>query len=120
MEVLGSLDPSAGAALLTVKRLVRKHALKLTLRFPQSEGRADETVKLYPGQNVRRSLLARGVQLNDPFARRFDAGIGTGDCGGEGGCCTCSMEVESGMSALTEQKPQESRASRRRASCPPS
>jgi hypothetical protein len=30
--------------------------------------------------------------LNDPLARRFDAGVGTGDCGGEGTCCTCAFD----------------------------
>ena len=111
--VLGSLDVGAGKVVLGVKRLAKRPAVKLTIRFPQSEGRDDEVLKLYKGNNLRRTIMARGVKLNDPLARRFDAGIGTGDCGGEGCCCTCAMEIESGSELLNPQKTQEEQMLRR-------
>ena len=79
----------------------------------ESEGREDEQIRLVAGSNLRRSMLARNVLLNDPMARRFDAGVGTGDCGGEGGCCTCAVEVVSGAQVLSGQKTQEEQMLRR-------
>ena len=37
---------------------------------------------------------------------RFDSG-GPGDCGGEGCCCTCAVQVVSGQELLSGAKPQE-------------
>jgi ferredoxin len=113
IDFLGSLDASAGGVILAVKRLVKRPSLTLTVRFPESEEREDATIKLYKGSNLRRSMLSNGIQLNDPLARRFDAGIGTGDCGGEGCCCTCALEVESGGDVLNNQKTQEAQMLRR-------
>jgi ferredoxin len=39
-----------------------------------------------------------------PLATSAD---GTGDCGGEGCCCTCALEVIKGAETLNEQKAQE-------------
>lgn len=106
LEALGSLDPTAGVR-LTVKRLQRLPRAKVSLRFPESEGRADETITLFKGANLRRAMLSSGVKLNDPLARRFDAGVGTGDCGGEGTCCTCVVDVMQGGEVLNAQDAQE-------------
>lgn len=106
MSALLDLDPTSGGAVIMVKRLSKVPAVQLTLRFPASEQRADERVRIFPGASVRRSILARGVKLNDPLARRFDSG-GSGDCGGEGTCCTCVMDVTEGSEFLTEAKTQE-------------
>lgn len=109
--VLSSFDPAAGAVELVLKRQRARPALTVNLIFPQEEGADGEesttSVTLYSGSNLRRSMLARGVQLNDPLARRFDAGVGTGDCGGEGCCCTCAVEVLSGAHVLSKQGTQE-------------
>lgn len=102
-----SLDPAAGGVELVLKRLVKRPALAVTLQFPQSDARADARITLYSGAGLRRSMLASGVDLNDQLARRFDAGIGTGDCGGEGCCCTCAVEVVKGMDCLSPISSQE-------------
>lgn len=90
-----------------MKRLARRARATVRVTFPQAEGREDAVLTLYRGANLRRAMLAKGALVNDPLARRFDAGIGTGDCGGEGCCCTCAVEVVSGINALSEQKTQE-------------
>lgn len=105
--VLGALDPAAGSVELLLKRQRSRPKLTVSLVYPQGGAEADSTVTLYSGQNLRRTLLAKGVGLNDPLARRFDAGIGTGDCGGEGCCCTCAVEVVRGVEALSPQGSQE-------------
>lgn len=105
VEALGSLDPER-PVLLTLRRLVKLPECKVTLKFNE-EGRADEELTLLPGMPLRRSILSQGIKLNDPLARRFDAGWGTGDCGGEGTCATCAMKVLSGAEALNEQATQE-------------
>ena len=61
---------------------------------------------MLPGQPLRQTILARGIKLNDPLALRFDSG-GPGDCGGEGCCCTCAVQVVSGIQALNAAKSQE-------------
>jgi hypothetical protein len=106
VAVLGSLDPTRPIE-LTLRRLERLPRVSVTLQFPQEGGRADEMLELLPGMPLRRSILSRGIKLNDPLARRFDAGWGTGDCGGEGTCCTCALEVTKGIQALSVQASQE-------------
>jgi len=104
--VLASLDPEK-AVELTLRRLVKLPRVSVTLQFPKDEEREDEQLDLLPGMPLRRSILSRGIKLNDPLARRFDAGWGTGDCGGEGTCCTCALEVAEGLDLLSEQSAQE-------------
>ena len=82
VEAIASLPD--GPIELVIKRLTVRPKATVTLQFPEAEGRADESIVLYAGANLRRSILTRGITLNDPLARRFDAGVGTGDCGGEG------------------------------------
>jgi len=106
VEVLGSLDPER-AVKLTLRRLVRLPRCEVTLQFPSEEGRDDESLTLLPGMPLRRSMLEKGIKLNDALARRFDAGWGTGDCGGEGTCCTCALAVATGGDALNSQSTQE-------------
>ena len=94
------------SAFSTVRRLVRQPIVSVRLQFPGEEGRADETLEMLPGQPLRQTILSRGIKLNDPLALRFDSG-GPGDCGGEGCCCTCAVQVVAGLDALNEQKSQE-------------
>ena len=105
IDILTSIDPSIGALVFTVRRLVVQPKVAVTLRFPDQD-RADESITMLPGQPLRQTFLSSGIKLNDPLALRFDSG-GPGDCGGEGCCCTCAIEVETGLDLLNEQKTQE-------------
>jgi len=106
VAALGSLDPALGELIFTVRRLERQPTVSVRLQFPAEEDRADEQLTMVPGQPLRQTILARGIKLNDPLALRFDSG-GPGDCGGEGCCCTCAVQVVSGLEILNEQKAQE-------------
>jgi hypothetical protein len=106
VEELSALDITRGVV-MQVKRLKRIPRATVTVKFPQAEARPDEVITLYPGANLRRAMLSSGMVLNDPLARRFDAGIGTGDCGGEGTCCTCAIDVSQGLDALSPAGSQE-------------
>jgi len=106
IAALGSLDPSQPVE-LTLRRLVKLPRCAVTLKFAASENRADEQFELLGGMPLRRSILSKGIKLNDPLARRFDAGWGTGDCGGEGTCCTCAVDVIEGTEVLNGQGSQE-------------
>jgi len=55
------------------------------------------------GENLRRLLMRKGVQLYDKRAKRFDMPYATGDCGGDGLCGTCLVKVLQGMEVLNER-----------------
>lgn len=112
IERLVALDSNVGVEFV-FKRLVRMPRAAVRIQFPESEGREEEVIYLQPGANLRRTMLASGIKLNDPLARRFDAGVGTGDCGGEGTCCTCVFEVASGGKLLSPQGTQEAQILKR-------
>ena len=59
------------------------------------------------GDNLRSLLMHRHLRLYDDRTVRLDT-LGTGDCGGEGICGTCLVEVLEGMEALNKKGPQES------------
>jgi len=91
---------------LTVKRLRRKPKVKVNFQYPPDQGEDDISIELFAGENLRRAMLVRGIKLNDPLARRFDSG-GSGDCGAEGTCATCSVSVIRGAELLNDPGPTE-------------
>jgi len=102
VEALTSL-PDTDEITLRIKRLQLRPKVDLTLQYPEGD---EQTISVYSGENLRRAMLSRGVRLNDALARRFDSG-GSGDCGGEGTCCTCAVQVREGMSLLSSPSTQE-------------
>lgn len=98
---------------LTLKRLRRKPKVTLTLRYPPEMDEPDSKLELFAGENLRRAMLTRGVKLNDKLAQRFDSG-GTGDCGAEGTCATCAVEVVKGKELLSPQGIQEEQIFRKK------
>lgn len=92
--------------ILTVKRIRRRPKVTVKLQYPPSQNEPDTTLELFAGENLRRAMLARGVKLNDPLAKRFDSG-GSGDCGAEGTCATCAVSVTNGMDLLNPRKQRE-------------
>ena len=84
---------------LTIKRLRRKPKVQLRLQYPPAQEEPDVSLQLFAGENLRRAMLSRGVKLNDKLSRRFDSG-GSGDCGAEGTCATCAVNVVQGAELL--------------------
>jgi 2Fe-2S iron-sulfur cluster binding domain len=106
IDAILSLPPCSDAAdvqtvVVTAKRIRRRPKVRVTFQYPPSQRESDLTLELFAGENLRRSMLVRGIKLNDPLARRFDSG-GTGDCGAEGTCATCSVSVTRGMELLND------------------
>lgn len=104
VAAIGSLPPAETLTeylIVTVKRLRRKPKVTVRFQYPPSQEEEDTTIELFSGENLRRAMLVRGIKLNDPLSRRFDSG-GSGDCGAEGTCATCSVSVMEGMDLLNE------------------
>jgi hypothetical protein len=88
---------------IKLKRLRRKPVVKVNLKYPPEQKVKDETIDLFAGENLRLGMLVRGVQLNDPLAKRFDTKSG-GNCGAGGLCRTCAVSVIRGAELLNPQK----------------
>jgi ferredoxin len=123
VETIVSLPPAESdgeSIILTLKRLRRKPKVKVTLQYPPSQNEPDVMIELFAGENLRRAMLTRGVKMNDPYVARFDNG-GTGDCGAEGTCATCAVEIVKGGELLSPAKTQEQqifvKRPRRRMAC---
>ncbi|CAB9530436.1 Ferredoxin [Seminavis robusta] len=104
VEAIGSLpaiETPNEYLILTIKRLRRKPKVTVNFQYPPDQGEEDTTIELFAGENLRRAMLVKGIKLNDPLSKRFDSG-GSGDCGAEGTCATCSVSVMEGMDLLNE------------------
>jgi 2Fe-2S iron-sulfur cluster binding domain len=104
---LPASDAAEQTVVVTAKRIRRRPKVKVTFQYPPAQKESEMTLELFAGENLRRSMLVRGIKLNDPLARRFDSG-GTGDCGAEGTCATCSVSVTRGMELLNPKGTTES------------
>lgn len=123
VEALGSLPPAESddeVIVLTLKRLRRKPKVVVNLQYPPYQNEPDVSIELFAGENLRRAMLTRGVKLNDRLSERFDSG-GTGDCGAEGTCATCVVDVMKGEDLLNPKGQQEAQilkqVPRRRMAC---
>lgn len=109
VSALGSLPQCASESevwRVTVKRLRRKPTITLNLEYPPDSGQAPETITLFSGENLRRAMLIRGVKLNDALSKRFDSG-GSGNCGADGTCATCVIDIRKGADLLSPPSTQE-------------
>lgn len=102
VEVLRTLPTAENdfeTIILSLRRLRRKPKVNVTIQYPPEMCEKDITLELFSGENLRRSMLVKGIKLNDALARRFDSG-GSGDCGAEGTCATCAIAVMEGSELL--------------------
>ena len=106
VEAILSIPPPQGENeqyVIKLKRIRRKPVIKVNLRYPPEEKKEDEIIDLFAGENLRLGMLVRGVQLNDPLAKRFDT-KSSGNCGAGGLCRTCAVSVLRGGDLLSPQK----------------
>jgi ferredoxin len=89
---------------IELNRLVAKAKIKLVV--DDGSGK-DQVIDALAGDNLRLVLMHHHLNLYDPKTHRLDQPRVTGDCGGEGICGTCLVEVVEGMDALNNQGPQE-------------
>ena len=78
VAAIGSLPPAESEKeeylTITVKRLRRKPKVTVTFEYPPDQVDEATTIELFSGENLRRAMLVKGIQLNDPLSRRFDSG----------------------------------------------
>lgn len=91
---------------LNVKRIRMRPKVSIKLQYPPDQGVPDTTIEVYSGEKLRQAMLTRGIKLNDAYATRFDSG-GAGDCGAEGTCATCAVNVVKGAQLLNKPGVQE-------------
>lgn len=96
---------------LALKRLVKRGKARVIATLPSG---AEASFDAWGGENLRmgliRNSLATGLETvpNDQTAERYDnKPKGTGDCGGNGLCCTCVVSVMQGANNLSPPRPQE-------------
>ena len=96
---------------LTLKRLVKRGRARVVATSPSG---VQTTFEAWGGENLRmgliRNSLVAGNQFvpNDQTAGRYDnKPKGTGDCGGNGICCTCVVSVMQGANHLTAPRASE-------------
>lgn len=59
-------------------------------------------VKMLAGSNLRKEMLRQGFSVYDRKTKRFDQPYVQGDCGGEGLCGTCLVQVLEGKELLNK------------------
>jgi ferredoxin len=103
---------------LELNRMVKRAHLNVEI----DDGVSSTTVEALAGENLRRLLMRRGIQVYDRKTKRFDMPFASGDCAGEGLCGTCLVQVEQGGDLLspmddTEKLIMKGRPQSWRASC---
>jgi len=92
--------PQGLATLVIVaKRLVERAHLNITFINSNND---EAKYSLLAGSNLRTEMMKKNIQVYDSRTKRFDQPYITGDCGGEGICGTCVVEVLEGMDKLNK------------------
>ena len=101
----GALGSGASALTLWLKRIRPRGVARVTA--VQRNGQELQFLQ-YEGENLRMGLIrnAGGKDIvNDQSSLRYDnKPAGTGDCGGNGLCCTCVVSVLQGKGALSPMR----------------
>lgn len=109
VSAIQNLPPVASdneVIILTMKRLRRVPIVKVKVQYPPSQNEPDATIELFSGENLRRSLFAKGIRLTDDLAKLHEAG-GPGNCGDRGICTDCAVSVIRGGELLSPPRPRE-------------
>lgn len=97
---------------LELNRLVTKQPVKLILKSDWRDGDyvgepLAEEIEALSGDNLRTLLLHHHKRVYDDRTVRLDTQKSNSNCGGEGICGTCLVEILEGMEALNPKGPQE-------------
>mmetsp|Transcript_15434 Transcript_15434/g.15558 ORF Transcript_15434/g.15558 Transcript_15434/m.15558 type:complete len:301 (+) Transcript_15434:109-1011(+) len=88
---------------ITVKRPVKRKEIDVKMYGPKGEFAGNFTVLSGYGTNMRTALQSMNMKMYDERMARFDAPYEGGNCGGEGTCGTCQVEVMEGMDLLNKK-----------------
>jgi len=112
MEALRTYIQSNDATSITLvlKRLVFRESVEVSLSYaPSTEEKEKsgaeawtQSLSMLCGSQLRKELLRSGLPVYDKKTLRFDQPYVTGDCGGEGICGTCLVQVLEGKELLNE------------------
>lgn len=89
---------------LELNRVVQRHHVTVEV---EDDGKVTTLESALAGDNLRLLLLHNNAQLYDGKVHRLDQPSLTTDCGGEGICGTCLVQVLHGMDHLNSIGPQE-------------
>ncbi|CAM9101113.1 unnamed protein product [Phaeothamnion confervicola] len=87
-----------GQVMLVFKRLVKRQPVEVVFELPDG---VRKSVSMLGGSNLRGEMIRYGVEVYDPKTKRYDQPYATGNCGGEGICGTCFVEVVEGREHLS-------------------
>ena len=90
---------------LELNRIVQR--AHVTVEVEDDDGKVTTLEPALAGDNLRLLLLHKHVPLYDGSLPRLDQPHLTNDCGGEGICGTCMVQVLQGMDHLNAKGPQE-------------
>jgi ferredoxin len=114
------LETGAPAITLVLKRLVFRASLDVSLSYTpgpdeESQGRKawTQTLPMLAGSQLRKELLRAGLPVYSQDTLRFDQPYVTGNCGGEGICGTCLVQVLEGKELLNEKDEVEAMVTRK-------
>lgn len=96
---------------LELNRLVKREPVKVIIEEDWRDGHGSAPtsteIDALAGDNLRLLLMHKHLKVYDDRTVRLDT-LGTGNCGGEGICGTCLVEVLEGAEHLNKPPPQES------------
>jgi hypothetical protein len=95
---------------ITVKRLVVREYVNIEMVGPQNEDAGAMVIPAGYAANMRTELQRQNMKMYDSRTARFDSPYETGDCGGEGTCGTCTVNIISGKEFLNERTNVEEKA----------
>jgi ferredoxin len=82
---------------LELNRLVKRAKVVVEV----DDGNSVTKIEALAGENLRRLLQRKGIQVYDRETKRFDMPFAKGDCAGEGLCGTCLVAVREGEEMLS-------------------
>lgn len=85
-----------GIISLELNRVVKRAKIVVEV----DDGNQVTRIDALAGENLRRLLMRKGIQLYDKETKRFDMPFASGDCAGEGLCGTCLVAVTEGGELL--------------------
>lgn len=85
-----------GKLQLELNRLVERASITVEV----DTGDSKTVIDALAGENLRRLMMRKGINLYDRDTKRFDMPFATGDCAGEGLCGTCLVAVTEGQDSL--------------------
>ncbi|EEC46319.1 predicted protein [Phaeodactylum tricornutum CCAP 1055/1] len=99
VEAIGRAKESStdGTITLELNRLIKR--LPVRVEIDDGSGHV-QVIEALAGENLRRMFMRKQLKLYDERTRRFDQPFNTGNCGGDGVCGTCLVNVLQGMDLL--------------------